>query len=71
MDIGKLAKLGLSHDVLVLLKEHLRNGTIEDILRYGEIAFRRIDTETTCMDTCIHLHANTLFGMELIPELIL
>jgi hypothetical protein len=45
MDLARLAKLGLSYEELAILNEHIRNGTIKDILNAGDIALRRIDPE--------------------------
>ena len=50
LDVQKLAQLGLSNDELRVLNAHIKDRTIRDILKTGEIALRRIDPEATNME---------------------
>ena len=50
LDIQKLAQLGLSNDQLRVLNAHIKDRTIRDVLKMGEIALRRIDPEATNME---------------------
>jgi hypothetical protein len=45
MDVDQFAKLGLSHHEIALFNEHVRNGTIKDVLSCGDLMLRRIDPE--------------------------
>jgi hypothetical protein len=45
MDMDRLSKLGLSHNELLLFNEHVRNGTIKEVLSCGDLMLRRIDPE--------------------------
>ena len=50
LDMQKLAQLGLSNDQLRVLNAHIKDRTIRDVLKMGEIALRRIDPEATNME---------------------
>lgn len=48
--VASLGRTGLSPEELCILGEHVKNGTVKDVLRIAEIALRRIDPERTSVE---------------------
>lgn len=50
VEMTSLGRTGLSSEELCILGEHVKNGTLKDVLRIAEIALRRIDPERTSVE---------------------
>lgn len=50
VEVTSLGRTGLSPEELCILGEHVKNGTLKDVLRIAEIALRRIDPERTSVE---------------------
>lgn len=48
--ITSLGRTGLSQEELSTLAEHVKSGTLKDVLRIAEISFRRLDPEKTSVE---------------------